>query len=204
MGDRTLDHRYILACGCSHTAGIGLDAGEIYVDQLAQDLGITLHNIAKSGSCARWVGHQLQTWLDNRDDLPWLIIAQWPNPFRSWEIDVRGQDIFSNVNCQSSKFAQRLRCDSSSFWREWMQAIESFNRGWNTPVVNICLESRDFVGSLVDQLSEKNIVLHIDEQRPGTSWIFDSAAQDGVHHSAVCHRLWADRLHGIINELAIW
>lgn len=204
MDDQILEHRYILACGCSHTAGVGLNAGEIYVDQLARDLGIMLFNTAKGGCCSKWVGHQLQTWLDSHYDSPWLIIAQWPNPFRSWEIDEQGRDRFSNVNCQSPKFAQRLRNDPDSFWQEWMQAIELFNQGCDTTVVNICLESKDFVASMADQLYKKNIVLHLDEKKPGTSWIFDSAAQDSIHHSAVCHRLWADRLHRIINELAIW
>jgi hypothetical protein len=51
------------------------------------------------------------------------------------------------------------------------------------------------------RLIKENIVLHIDEKLPGLSWIFDSAASDGLHHSATCHVAWKNRLLGLLDEL---
>jgi hypothetical protein len=30
----------------------------------------------------------------------------------------------------------------------------------------------------------------------------DNKASDNLHHSAICHKQWAERLIGLINELA--
>jgi hypothetical protein len=39
----------------------------------------------------------------------------------------------------------------------------------------------------------------MDEKLPGKTWLFDNAANDNMHHSARCHRAWADRLVGLID-----
>lgn len=205
MVAKTQDSSYLLACGCSHTSGVGIKPHEIYVQLLADDLALPLVNLAQGGSCARWVRHTLENYLRNNRLLPQLVVIQWPNPFRTWEITANGQDQFSNVNCQSPSFEARLRQDAYSFWQEWIDSIERFAfHNIEIPMVNLCLESHDFLGHHVARFAEKGIVLHIDEKLPGRSWIFDSGASDGMHHSSRCHRLWADRLHEIVNELAIW
>ena len=204
MVAKTRDPSYLLACGCSHTSGVGIEPHEIYVQLLADDLGLPLVNLAQGGSCARWVKHTLENYLRNNSLLPGLVVVQWPNPFRTWEITANGQDQFSNVNRQSLLFAARLRQDPDGFWQEWIDSIERFAfHNTEIPIVDLCLESHDFLAHHVAHLAEKDIVLHIDEKLPGKSWIFDSAASDGVHHSGRCHRLWADRLHEVVNELAI-
>ena len=56
------------------------------------------------------------------------------------------------------------------------------------------------VNVLSNLLKKEGIVLHMDEKLPGKTWLFDNAANDNMHHSARCHRAWADRLVGLIDE----
>ena len=66
------------------------------------------------------------------------------------------------------------------------------------PIVNIMLENLEEQYYL--QLKKEGVVLHVDEKLPGKTWLFDSAANDNQHHSARCHRAWADRLIGLLDE----
>lgn len=35
---------------------------------------------------------------------------------------------------------------------------------------------------------------------PDQTWLMDSAASDKLHHSAQCHKQWAERIFRILNE----
>jgi hypothetical protein len=59
---------------------------------------------------------------------------------------------------------------------------------------------RDAAINRINTLDNNNIRLHWDQKIPGKTWLFDSAASDNLHHSAVCHKQWAERLYGIFNE----
>lgn len=125
---------------------------------------------------------------------PIVIIAQWPNPLRSMEVQSDGDIKFYNINNQSPLYHHRLVTDPDSFWREWKKSIIQLNEACIQPVINICLEEKKYIGHHLHALLSQNIMLHTDEKQPGKTWFFDSAARDRLHHSADCHSKWADRI----------
>lgn len=202
MAVLTPQSNYLLACGCSHTRGTGVEPQDVYVQLVANALDLDLINLAQAGSSAPWVQDTLQKWLAQAPATPRLVIAQWPNPFRIAEIGSNGV-CFSNVNCHTESFARKLQQDPDSFWQEWYTAICETNSHIDIPVINVCFESQNFVGHQRDRLLQQGIALYIDDKRPGHSWIFDSKAADGQHHSAKCHQAWSHRIMDIVNDLAV-
>ena len=94
-----------------------------------------------------------------------------------------------------------LRAGEQNLYADWIDSVITLNqfcRATQTPIINILLETlQTEYRAVVDQHS---IIVHDDQKLPGLSWMFDSAGSDGSHHSAACHRLWAQRLQGIIDE----
>jgi hypothetical protein len=190
---------YILVAGCSHSDS-NLDyikSKDFWPNQLAKHLNCQLVNLSKGGACASYVSQELTKWLlDSNNTAPTMVIAQWPNPYRSMEI--RNHTIvFSNVNSQSNMFSHRLKHSPESFWDEWSQSIINLNKICNRPLVNICLESLEIFQDRLNCLSD--IQVHVDEKLYGKTWHFDSAADDKIHHSASCHQKWVERLLTIID-----
>jgi hypothetical protein len=49
-------------------------------------------------------------------------------------------------------------------------------------------------------LAAENIILHVDQKLPAQTWLMDSAASDKLHHSAQCHKQWAERIMELLND----
>jgi len=187
---------YLLVSGCSHTSGVGIDKKYIWAQQVAYSLDFELINLAQEGACAKFVSLSLIDWFKSHTDFPELVIAQWPNPYRSMKL-INQQIKFYNVNAMDKEFEQRIKIDPDGFVKEWYDSIVEFNLFCPTKVINICLESDKKIK--VD-LANQGITLYIDEKRPGKSWQFDSGATDGFHHSPQCHQKWAERVLTIYNN----
>lgn len=189
----------LLAVGCSHTAGVGVKSDEIYVQLLADDYNLYLDNRSLDGGnhseCVLGMIECL------RNSKPELIIAQWPAIYRRTEWKDDKKQLANIRSCQPS-FLQLLAESKFNFISPWVQSVVTANTVANlidVPIVNICLD--DVEEDAHQQLAQYEIKMHVDEKLPGRSWIFDSAGSDGLHHSAQCHRAWAQRLKGIINEI---
>ena len=191
---------YLLVAGCSHTAGVGIDPEQIWANKLAQELDLDLVNLAQSGACAKFVSLSLIEYLTQTSTSPELVIAQWPNPYRSMKI-VNQAIRFYTVQAMDDEFEQRLKINPESFIIEWTDSIVDLNTFLPGKIINICLESaQSHMIRSVQNLFDKNIILHIDEKLPEKTWHFDSAAQDKLHHSAECHQKWANRILTILQN----
>lgn len=185
---------YFLAVGCSHTAGVGIDPDNIYVEYLSRDIGIPCRNLSKNGSNSEYALAQIVKIL-RQDLLPEFIVAQWPNIYRKqfWN---NNEYVFENTSNAGEIFNKLLKQSENNFIQPWIQHIvtaDTLARAFNIPIYHIYLDYTDIE-------IEYNIKLHMDLKNPGETWLFDSNAVDRIHHSATCHRAWADRLLGIINE----
>ena len=184
---------YLLVSGCSHTVGTGLSPQQAWPYYLVRSLMVDCVNLAKPGANSAYVCRSLDDYLSIAEHRPVTIIAQWPNPFRSMRMTNTGEMRFVNIHNMDQQFAEDFKNNPDKFWQQWMQDIIQLNR--TVPVINICLESQDFIGHYCDILKEQhNIILHIDQKVPDKTWYFDNLADDGMHHSVACHRKWADRI----------
>ena len=191
---------YLLVSGCSHTSGVGIDKNCIWAAQLAKNLQLDLVNLALGGSCAKFVVTSLIDYLESTTILPELIIAQWPNPYRSMKIFDQ-KIAFYNVNTMDDEFRYRINYNPNSFLEEWYSSILELNSYCKTKLINICFESHETITTqLVSNLKSKEIILHTDEKISGKTWHFDSGASDKLHHSADCHQKWAERILTILTN----
>ena len=189
-----------LALGCSHTAGIGIDISDCYVNIVSRYYQIPITNKSVPGGSYEQVERNLVHEIKN--DCPNFVIAQWPNPFRRtmWYGDRSSRE---NINNAGPVFKQLLKLGERNFYTLWTQSIITCNAlctAFQVPIVNIMLEN--FEEKYHQVLNNEGIILHVDEKLPGKTWLFDSAASDNSHHSARCHAAWADRLVGLIDEIA--
>ena len=189
-----------LALGCSHTAGIGVGSNDCYVQLLSAHYNISIHNRAVPGGNADLNVQILTSVL--RTDRPKFVIAQWPNPFRrtTWYND---RSCSENINSSGKAFEQLLRDGKKNFYQPWIDSILVCNllcKATAIPIVNIMIE--DVPTEYHDMLAVEKIVLHVDRKLPNETWLMDNKANDNLHHSAICHKQWAERLIGLINELA--
>lgn len=188
-----------LALGCSHTAGTGIDPKDCYVSVLAELIGCTIDNQAQAGGNHTIMQHRLVRAVQ-QPDLPRFVIAQWPNPFRRITYH-SGHPRNENINVSSPAFEQLLRLSEQNFYQPWLDTIVVCNllcKGFNIRCINIMIE--DVAPEYHAVLTANNIVLHTDRKQPGETWLMDSAASDNLHHSAHCHKQWAERLFGLLNE----
>ena len=94
-----------------------------------------------------------------------------------------------------------LKNGEENFYEPWIQDIVIGNllaQQVNVSMINIMLENIN--QQYHDRLAELSIKLYVDEKLPGRSWLFDSNADDKIHHSPMCHQQWANRLMGLIDE----
>lgn len=185
---------YFLAVGCSHTAGVGIQSDEIYVQCLSRDIGLDCINLSYNGCDSEYTLQQIVKTL-RKDQLPNFIIAQWPNIFRKTFYNDK-EFYFENVNSSGEIFNKLLKLSENNFVKPWIQHMvtaDTLADSIGIPIYHIYLD-------YTDVKIENNIKLHQDFKRPGETWLFDNGASDGLHHSAKCHRAWADRLNRIINE----
>jgi hypothetical protein len=188
----------LLALGCSHTAGVGIETHEIYAKLVADQIGLNLINLARGGGNHQLVQENLTQYLQSHQ--PAQIILQWPNPYRitTWH---NNRPRLENIHNSSDIFQAMLQAGEQNFLQPWTQTIIVCNllcQARQIPTINILLETVDQY--IHDQLTKFNIVLHQDDKQSGRTWFFDSAAADRIHHSAGCHVRWAQRILEILNE----
>ena len=191
---------YAVATGCSHTAGVGNDINDCYVNVLERHYNIPILNYAISGGSCNDVLMSVVSSIKN-EHKPKFIIAQWPNPFRrtAW---IFGKKVLQNINSCDESFKLLLKNGEENFYEPWIQSIEIANllaHQCRIPIINILLESLD--KKYINRITDQKINLHIDEKIHGRTWYFDSGAQDKLHHSPWCHQQWATRLIGLIDEI---
>ena len=190
-----------LALGCSHTAGVGIDPADCYVSVLSTMLDTLIINQGVGGGNAGHVQSNLVQALKQPQSLD-FVIAQWPNPFRrtTWYND---RSCSENINSSGKAFEQLLRDGKKNFYQPWIDSILVCNllcKATAIPIVNIMIE--DVPTEYHDMLAVEKIVLHVDRKLPNETLLMDNKANDNLHHSAICHKQWAERLIGLINELA--
>jgi hypothetical protein len=191
---------HAMIAGCSHTAGVGLDTQYCYTSRLAEHYNISVLNRGISGGGCNEVLMNVVDCVKQSNNYPKFVVAQWPNPFRK-SLWINNQKILQNVNSCDHSFEILLKNSDKNFYEPWAQSIIVANllcKLSRIPIINIVLETVN--NEMLQRLNEENITLHHDEKLPGKSWIFDHGASDGIHHSAQCHQLWAQRLIGIIDE----
>lgn len=187
-----------LALGCSHTAGVALPPHDCYVSVLSTMLDRPVKNLGQPGGNADDVVQNLVQELKN--DPPSTVILQWPNPIRRtiWT-GTRPQR--QNIHNAGLAFRQLLQSSEENFYQPWIQNIVVANMLCelaNTHCINIMIEDID--AKYHKLLDAENIVLHVDQKLPDQTWLMDSAASDNLHHSARCHKQWAERIMRIFNE----
>lgn len=193
--------KYALVFGCSHTSGVSVGADHCYVKHLDKHYdNINFVNKGIGGCNSRTVLEELTKSL-NSEHLPSLVICQWPNPIRTtrWTHHDWG---FMNINNSDHIFKLLYEISEKNFIMPWLLDIKLANlicRFAQVPIINILLENIDTEYKNI--LAKQGIILHCDEKVEGKTWIFDSAAPDKRHHSERCHKLWAERLIGIIDEI---
>lgn len=188
-----------LALGCSHTVGVGIDPQDCYVSVLAQQLNCKIKNLGVAGGNADDVLQNLLRELKNTR--PEFVIAQWPNPLRrtTWSGNTARRE---NIHHCSAAFQQLLKASEQNFYQPWIHCIIAANmlcKLADVLCINILIE--DVAEQYHQLLTEWNITLYTDRKLPGQSWLMDCAASDNLHHSAECHKQWAERIVGILNEL---
>lgn len=193
---------YAITAGCSHTKGTGNAVKECYTSFLEQHYKFNIVNLGIDGGNANTTLMSIVRAIKTID-MPEFIVAQWPNPLRLtiWSNHIR---TLQNVNSHNDAFKELLKNGEENFYEPWMQSIIIANLLCDMvqiPIINIFIDSLEsFNQGYLQCLNENGIMLHVDEKIPGKTWLFDSAASDGIHHSPWCHRQWAERLIGLIDE----
>jgi hypothetical protein len=191
---------YAIAAGCSHTAGVGIELHNCYASYVSRHYNIPVLNLGvPAGNHAHVLMNIVETLKD--EHRPAFVIAQWPNPIRR-TVWTNGVDQLQNIHNAGPAFTLLLKSGEENFYEDWLQSIIVSNllcKLAEVPIVNIMLE--DIEDRYHVQLDNKHIKLHTDQKLPGLTWLFDSAATDQLHHSAYCHKQWADRLIGLIDEI---
>lgn len=187
-----------IALGCSHTAGVGIDLKDCYVSVLSQLLNCEIKNLGIPGGNATDLLLNLTRELKKYQ--PEFVIAQWPNPIRRtmWH---GKQSHRENIHNASPIFQQLLKVSEENFYQPWIQCIvvaDTLCELAQVPCLHIMIE--DVEPQYHRALNEYNIVLHVDRKLPNETWLMDSAASDKLHHSARCHKQWAQRIFGLLNE----
>ena len=188
-----------IALGCSHTAGLYLDESERYVSVLAQIIGHPIANLAEPGGNHSVVQQRLVRVLQ-KSKLPEFVVAQWPDPFRrmTWQGEQAHNETVKN---SSVAFQQLLRQGEQNFYQPWLDTIVICNllcRALDVKCINIFLQDLEFKHNAV--LKANGVVLHANSNLPNETWLTDWSAKDNIHHSARCHRQWAERIAGLLNE----
>jgi len=188
-----------LALGCSHTAGVGIDPNDCYVQLLSAHYDISIHNGAVPNGNADQNVQILTSVL--RTDKPKFVIAQWPNPDRRtiWHDN---QASYETVNNASAAFRSLMVAGKQNFMQPWLQNIitaDTLCKLAHVPVVHILLGNLD--RKYVNILTDQGIELHMDLKLEGWTWLFDPQGSNNLPHSARCHAQWAERLIGLLDEI---
>lgn len=192
---------HIAVSGCSLTEGHGLHLHQTWAKKLELQTNLKVFNLAKGGSSADFVSQVLQNWVGHYT--PNLVIAQWPNPYRS--LTWNNAQVKFNINSDHDKIYQtKIMYGIENFYQPWCSNIISLNQFCKlkkVPIINVCFESYGIVSPVLDILNQFEIDLHYDKKTEGQTWHFDNNALDGSHHSEWCNSRWTDRILTIINNL---
>jgi hypothetical protein len=193
------NQQHMLIVGCSHTYGTGIHYDDCYAKQLEKHYNIVSINLGIPGGNHTICSNNILQWIQS-GRRPKFVVAQWPNAIRrvSWVGNI-GQT--ENIGSCGTTFRSILRDSEENFYADWLSSIISTNmlcKAMNIPIINLLLDNME--PRYFTPLNFYSIDLHVDEKQPGRTWFFDAGASDGLHHSAVCHRKWAERLIGIIDE----
>ena len=192
--------KYAIAAGCSHTAGVGIELHDCYASCISRHYNIPVSNLGvPSGNHTHVLMNIVEALKSTQH--PAFVIAQWPNPIRR-TVWTNGVKQLQNIHSAGQAFALLLKNGEENFYEDWLQSIIVGNllcKLANVPIVNIMLE--DIADCYHIRLNNEHIKLHTDQKLPRLTWLFDSAATDQLHHSAYCHKQWADRLIGLIDEI---
>ena len=188
-----------LALGCSHTAGTAINPDDCYVSELSRLMNQPIYNLGVPGGNHTHIQTNLVQALRHTSHLG-FIVAQWPNPLRrTTYYGNAAQD--ENIQNAGVPFHELLRAGEQNFYQPWIDAITVCDLLCSiaaVPIIHIMIENVKEQYHV--QLAQHGIRLHVDCKTPEETWLMDSAASDKLHHSADCHRQWAQRLLGLINE----
>lgn len=196
----SVPQEHAVITGCSHTEGYGLPLEHTWAHRYQQLSGLPVMNLAKGSSNAEFCARNVSNWLQCH--VPSIVIAQWPIPFRytRWIDDTARFAINSSMN-EDTIFPLMLKSSDNNFWQKWTMSILDLNhlcQQLNVPILNICLQTNDYIDQeVLNVLEQHNVELHLDMRTPEHSWIFDSGALDRQHHSAQCNEHWAQRIHNL-------
>lgn len=198
-----VDHPHFVVAGCSHSAGVGVERYQRYDHVIQQQLNLPAYNISLAGGCAAVVSVYLTQWIDSVGT-PDFVVAQWPE-YARYPVWVPGNQLIpymriDNPQDHSVIYQYLLKHSEDNFWSDWMRSIVSTNvlcRKLNIPIINVYF---DTMPKTIREILEEDKQIKVYDNREPDYWQKDSKAADGAHHSAKCHRAWANRILGIINE----
>jgi len=198
-----VDQPHFVVAGCSHSAGVGVDREQRYDQIIQRSIGLPAYNVALAGGCAAIVSVYLAQWIDSVGT-PEFVVAQWPEHAR-WPVWVPGDQLtpymrVDNPQDHTAIYRNVLKSSEDNFWADWMRSVVLTNilcRKLNIPVINVYF---DTLPKTIREILEEDKQIKVHDNREPGYWPQDGRAADGAHHSARCHRAWADRILGIINE----
>jgi hypothetical protein len=197
---------YIVIAGCSLSEGHGLHLDQTWGKKLERAVNQPVINLAKGGANAEFVSQNLTNWLHSNFKKPGLVIAQWPNPFRSthWH---EGKALFLMNQNADDLYKLKVKHGQEYFYLSWVANIINLNnkcRSLRIPVLHLCFEHYQSIYPMaLNILQQNNIDLHLDLKEQNFTWHFDNKALDNNHHSEWCHEQWAKRIYNLAKPILV-
>lgn len=200
--DKSLND-YILISGCSLTEGHGLSLNQTWGKKLESQLNKTVINLAKCGSNAEFVGQNLINWINSDFNKPQAVIVQWPDPYRltHWS---KSSAYFVLNQLSDDLYKTKLKQGEEHFYLPWIKSVIELDakcKSVNIPLLHLCFQTPDVIDPVVEILKQYDINIHLDLKEPGSTWHFDNAALDGLHHSEWCTEQWAKRILTLLKNM---
>jgi hypothetical protein len=194
---------YIVISGCSLTEGHGLHLEQTWGKKLEKKLNIPVVNLAKGAANAEFVSQNLINWINSEFNKPTVIIAQWPDPYRTthWS---NGLANFVLNQTADDLYKLKVTQGEEHFYSTWINSIIRLDTACklaDIPVLHLCFETPELINPALDILKQHNINLHLDLKRPDLTWHFDSAALDNSHHSEWCTEQWTKRILTLLKTM---
>jgi hypothetical protein len=147
--DELNTNNFMLAFGCSYTAGIGIREHDIWASKVAKKLKMDLYNAALGASGCDVQAYNTMHWISNKFPKPKLVVVQWPSHERKTFVEqkgteFRGEDKANNSDMDGKWYRRRYIMDegemiySNRLWYEYL------NTAWaiqGVPVLNFSWES---------------------------------------------------------------
>lgn len=139
-----LDKDFILSFGCSYTEGVGLNTNQIWIDHVANNLGIDYYNAAKQATGIDFVYLNNLLWVNSSLPKPKLVIIQWPYKARKSfgfkeDYGIRFADMSETSTPDGKWWGKRYLTDtgdmSINVW-SWFEAVNNSWKMLGVPVFN--------------------------------------------------------------------